>query len=102
LPAAVVSFLFFLLIFLITKGKGMGFGDIKLAFLLGLILGFPKAVVCFYLAFLTGGIVGIILILAKKAKMGQKIAFGPFLVAAFAITFLWGKELLKFAQKFFF
>jgi len=102
LPSALLSFLFLYLIFLLTRGKGMGFGDVKLAFLMGLSLGFPKVVVAFYIAFLTGAFVGIILILVKKARFGQRIAFGPFLALSTIFTFLWGREILCLAQKLLF
>jgi len=97
--SAVGASLFLLLIYLVTKGKGMGFGDVKLAFLMGLVLGFPKIVVAFYLAFLTGAFVGIILILGKYAKFGQKIAFGPFLALSTIISVLWGEKILSLALK---
>jgi leader peptidase (prepilin peptidase) / N-methyltransferase len=90
LLAAFGAFLFFLALYLLTKGKGMGFGDVKLVFLLGLVLGFPKIIVAFYIAFLTGAIIGIILILWGKKKLGgTTIPFGPFLVAgAFIALFV--------------
>ena len=44
----------------------MGFGDVKLAFLIGIVLGFPKIITALYLAFLTGAIVGSILIIWRK------------------------------------
>jgi leader peptidase (prepilin peptidase) / N-methyltransferase len=81
LLSAVGACLFFLLLFLITKGKGMGFGDVKFAFLMGLILGFPNIVISLYIAFLTGAIVGVILVIWRKKKIsGASIPFGPFLV----------------------
>jgi len=89
------SFLLLLLLYLVTCGKGMGFGDVKLAFLMGLVLGFPKIVVAFYLAFLTGAIAGVILILLGRAKFKQKIAFGPFLVLGTVVSSLWGDKILK-------
>ncbi len=99
LITGIVSFLFLYSIYLLTKGKGMGFGDVKLAFLMGLSLGFPKIVVAFYLAFLTGAFFSIILILLGKAKLKQKIAFGPFLVFSTIVSFLWGKEIVLLAEK---
>lgn len=85
------AFLFFLLLFLITRGKGMGFGDVKFALLIGLVLGFPKIVVGLYVAFLTGAVVGIILILWRKKQLrGATIPFGPFLVAGTCIGLFWG------------
>ena len=99
LITGIVSFLFLYLIHLLTKGKGMGLGDVKLAFLMGLVLGFPKIVVAFYLAFLTGAFVGVILILLGKAKLKQKIAFGPFLVFGTIFSLLWGEKIVTLAEK---
>ena len=94
LSATGASF-FFLFLYLITKGRGMGLGDVKLVFLMGLVLGFPKIVGSLYLAFLTGAVVGVILIISKKKKFGQKVAFGPFLVAGFLTFLFFGEEIIK-------
>jgi prepilin signal peptidase PulO-like enzyme (type II secretory pathway) len=80
LLSAFGAFLFFLLLYLLTRGRGMGFGDVKLAFLLGLVLGFPGVFYAIYIAFLTGGLAGIILILWKKKTMKSSVPFGPFLI----------------------
>jgi len=88
--SALGAFLFFLILYLGTKGRGMGFGDVKLVFLLGLFLGWPKVIVAFYIAFLTGAVVGCILILwGKKRLTGGTIAFGPFLVLGAIISLFW-------------
>ncbi len=94
--------LFLFLIWAITKGKGMGLGDVKLAFLLGLFLGWPKIVFAFYVAFLTGAVAGIILVLSGKAKLKGKIAFGPFLISAALVSFLWGDKILNWVGKLLF
>lgn len=80
--------LFFLALFLVTKGKGMGFGDVKFAVLMGLILGFPGIVYSLYIAFLTGAAVSLILILWKQKTLKSTIPFGPFLVFATLLVFL--------------
>lgn len=91
LLSALGSFSFFLILFLITKGKGMGFGDVKLSFLLGLVLGFPKIILALYLAFLTGAVIGIILILWKKKKtIKDTIPFGPFLILGALVSLFLG------------
>lgn len=90
---------FFLLLWLVTRGKGMGLGDVKLAFLMGLLLGFPKIVVASYLAFLTGAGVGVILILLGKKKLKAKIAFGPFLIFGTVIASLYGDGLIAWWQR---
>jgi len=88
--AAAGAFLFFLAIFLLTRGRGMGFGDVKLSFLLGLVFGFPKIVAVLYIAFLTGAGFSIILMLLLKKKPKDAIAFGPFLVlGALTVLFFW-------------
>jgi leader peptidase (prepilin peptidase)/N-methyltransferase len=97
---AVLAFGFFFAtawLFKLVRGKdGMGGGDIKLAFVLGLLLGFPDIIVCLYLAFLTGAITGIILVLwSKKSPEKTSLAFGPFLVFAAIIALLWGNFLFE-------
>lgn len=77
-----------LLLNLITKGRGMGLGDVKLAIALGTWLGLEKGIVWLMHSFIIGGIVASILLLLKKAKLKTKIAFGPFLIVAFWIVLL--------------
>jgi leader peptidase (prepilin peptidase)/N-methyltransferase len=84
-----------LLIHLITKGRGMGLGDVKFAILGGSIVGLNLLPVWFFVSFLTGGIVGSILILLRLAKLKDKIAFGPFLITAIPITLIWGEKIIK-------
>ena len=80
-----------LFIHLITKGKGMGLGDVKLALALGTWLGLEKGFTWLFLSFLTGGIVASILLITSKAKLKTKIAFGPFMIIAFLITYFFLK-----------
>lgn len=78
--SAVSSGLFFLILVVVTKGRGMGLGDVKYGVFMGLLLGFPEIVYGLYAAFLTGAIVSVMLILKRKKRFGQTIPFGPFLV----------------------
>ena len=82
------------LIHLFTKGRGMGLGDVKFAVLGGILVGLRLLPVWFFLAFLTGAAVGIILILGRKAHLKSQIAFGPFLVAGIPLALLYGEEIL--------
>jgi len=86
---------FLMLIHLVTKGRGMGLGDVKFAVLGGMIVGPGLSAIWMFLAFLTGAIVAIILILVKGAKMRDQIAFGPFLVLAVPITLIWGEKIIQ-------
>lgn len=85
---------FILAIFLITKGKGIGFADIKLALLIGLILGWPLAVCSIFLAFIIGAIIGIYLIKFGGKTWKSAVAFGPFLIIGFYITLFWGQKII--------
>lgn len=92
--AGIGASLFFFLLWLITHGKGMGLGDVKLAFLMGLLLGFPNIIIASYSAFLTGATSGVILILLGKKKLKEKIAFGPFLVTGTVVALMWGEQVM--------
>ncbi len=95
LLSALAAFLGFYFLYIGTKEKGMGFGDVKLAGVLGLLLGFPNLVICLYTAFLTGAIVGVILMIGGKAKMKTKVPFGPFLLFGAFVSTVWGASLWR-------
>lgn len=94
LAAGFGSGVFLLLLHLLTLGRGMGLGDVKLALVLGTILGFPLSVVWMFGSFILGSAVGLTLILAGRARFKQKVAFGPFLVLAFFLAMTFGFDLL--------
>jgi leader peptidase (prepilin peptidase)/N-methyltransferase len=96
LLAGLTSASILLLIHLITKGKGMGLGDVKFAVLGGMIVGLKLSLIWLFLAFLTGAVIGIILIIGKKADLKSKIAFGPFLVITIPMTLIFGEKILLF------
>lgn len=89
-----------LFIALLSKG-GMGGGDIKLAAVIGLYLGWPNALLAMFLACFLAGIVGILLILLKIKSRKDIIPFGPFIAAASYITLLWGEQILNWYMSLF-
>jgi prepilin signal peptidase PulO-like enzyme (type II secretory pathway) len=94
------SFLFLFLLFVGTKGRGMGFGDVVFAGYMGLLLGFPYVAVAHYIAFLTGAFISSILILLKRKHLkGSTIPFGPFLVLGTYTSFLWGEKILELIKR---
>lgn len=99
LLAGVGASLFFFFLFAITKGRGMGFGDVKFVFLMGFFLGFPGIVVGLYIAFLTGALIASILILWHKKKLqGGVIPFGPFLITGTIATFFLRDVILQWVK----
>jgi len=95
LLSALVGSGFLWLLNWITKGRGMGFGDVKLAIFMGLFLGYPKIIVAFYAAFIFGAIVGIALMIFKKIKKKTQIPFGPFLILGTLIAWMWGSKIVE-------
>lgn len=85
---------FFYGLIIITRGKGMGGGDVKLGAFIGIMLGFPQAIAAIILSFLTGAIFSIVLILTGKKHFGQTIPFGPFLVLGSLIMLYWGNQII--------
>lgn len=88
-----------LFLYLITRGRGMGFGDVKLAFGIGVLLGAINGALALYIAFITGAAVGVVLLLLSKFKMKSKIAFGPFLVAGIVVMFFFEKQVFFVVDK---
>ncbi len=93
--SALVASAFFFLLWLVSRGKWMGLGDAKLAFLMGLFLGYPQILVAMFSAFLIGAIIGLGLIVCRKKTLKSQVPFGPFLVVGTFIALFWGKEIIK-------
>lgn len=76
---------FILAIFLVSRGRAMGFGDVPLSFTLSLAVGFPALVYGILFSFWIGAIIGIIILLfvVRKVTMGIEVPFAPFLIAGF-------------------
>jgi len=101
LLAALVAAGFFFLIFALSKGRAMGFGDVKLAVLMGLLLGMSNVLVALFLAFFFGAIIGIILMVYQKKNLKSEIPFGPFLIEGTFIALLWGTQIVNLYLRFF-
>lgn len=84
----------FYLIYVVSKGAWIGFGDVKLAIGLGLLVGGPlNALLVLFIASLTGSLAAIPLILQGKPIAKTRIPFGPFLLLATVIVMLFGTTL---------
>jgi leader peptidase (prepilin peptidase)/N-methyltransferase len=87
------------LLIIITRGKGMGGGDVKYVLLLGLALGFPNGILAVFIAFLTGALFSVALIIFGKKHFGQTIPFGPFLSIGAFIALLYGNQIIDWYLK---
>ncbi|NLP34279.1 MAG: prepilin peptidase, partial [Clostridiales bacterium] len=84
---------FLLLIYLLSKGRGIGGGDIKLMAAGGLILGFPAIVLAFILGCILGSIIH--LIRMRISQQDRVLAFGPYLSAGMLLTMLFGDQIIS-------
>ena len=89
---------FLYLIYILSKKKGMGLGDVFLAIFMGLFLGWPKIIVAFYFAFIIGAVWSVVMLILKKKKIRSEIPFGPFLILGTFIGWWWGEQI--FARLF--
>lgn len=89
-----IGVVFYLLV-LFTRGRAMGGGDIKLGFFIGVLNGWPLALVALMIAFVSGALFSIILLAMGKKKFGQTVPFGPFLVTGSLLTLFWGEPIFS-------
>jgi prepilin signal peptidase PulO-like enzyme (type II secretory pathway) len=86
--AGAIAFTLFFILVSVSKEKWMGMGDAYLAFLAGLIVGWPFVIFSLVLAFGIGAIFGLVLISTKKKTMKSQIPFAPFLILGIFITLI--------------
>jgi leader peptidase (prepilin peptidase)/N-methyltransferase len=97
LAGGAAAFLALLVLALISP-RGMGMGDVKLSFPLGLYLGFlgwGQVVLGLFLGFLLGAVVGLVLIATGLRGRKDFLPFGPFLAAGTVVAVLWGEPILR-------
>jgi len=85
---------FFLAQFVVSRGRWIGGGDIRLGLLVGLALGWPFVVEAIFIAYLMGSVIGVALIAFGQKSWGSKVPFGTFLSIAAIVVLFWGKELI--------
>jgi len=84
----------FLILVVVTRRRGMGEGDVVLAFLMGMILGPEKTVLAVFTAFFSGAVVSLLLIAFGKKRFGQTVPFAPFLIFGLLTALFWGDSIV--------
>ncbi len=86
---------FYLVLFMVSSGKWVGFGDIKLGVALALLLcNWQLAILAFFLANLIGTLFFAPALATGKIKRSAHIPFGPFLIAGFLIAGIFGQSII--------
>ena len=84
---------FLLILYLATKGRGIGGGDIKLMAAAGLFLGWKSIILAFVIGCILGSVIH--LIRMKVSEQDHVLAFGPYLAAGIFIACLWGERIVN-------
>jgi len=95
LISGIIGGSFFLIQFLISNGKWIGGGDIRLGLLMGLALGWPDVMLAIIISYFIGSIVGVGLILAGKKQWGSEVPLGVFLAVGTIISLFWHTQIIN-------
>ncbi len=95
LLAAAIGAGFFLLQYVISRGRWIGGGDIRIGAMMGMMLGFPQVILALFVAYMTGALVAVSLLAAGKAKWTGQMAFGTFLSVATVLALFFGQQAMN-------
>jgi prepilin signal peptidase PulO-like enzyme (type II secretory pathway) len=87
---------FFLLQYVISQGRWIGGGDIRLGAVMGLMLGWQVTVMALFISYLVGSLGGVGLIAFRKKTWSSRLPFGVFLTVGSVICFFWGNQLVDY------
>jgi leader peptidase (prepilin peptidase)/N-methyltransferase len=100
LIAAAICFVFFVIVFLINP-RGLGMGDIKLVTLMGLAMGFPRALAALFIGIIVGGLAAVVLLVLRKKGRKDVMPYGVFLGIGPIVALLWGSYIIDWYRVFF-
>lgn len=92
----VILFMFFLLQYVLSNGRILGAGDVRMGILIGAMLGFVHGIFAMLIAYIIGSIFALITIALRQNKMSDHVPFGTFLSVGTFIMIIWGDKLLAF------
>jgi prepilin signal peptidase PulO-like enzyme (type II secretory pathway) len=94
IAGALIGLIVFGLIAVLSRGRAMGWGDVKLMGALGLIFGWPDVLIIMFLAFVIGAIVSLFILALGKKSLKDIVPFGPFIALGAGIVFFFGIEIM--------
>lgn len=93
--AAILGGGFFLFQYLVSRGRWVGGGDVKMGVLMGLVLGFNGLLIALFFAYILGAIISLFLMAIKRKTIKDALPFGPFLASGTIISLFWGEFIIK-------
>jgi leader peptidase (prepilin peptidase)/N-methyltransferase len=88
-----LAFAIMLVVYMVSLGR-FGFGDVKMATLMGFAAGFPAMTVGLFFTAVSAGLAAAILLLTRLVRRGQYIPYGPFIAVGAIISLLWGDTII--------
>jgi leader peptidase (prepilin peptidase)/N-methyltransferase len=88
-----LAFAIMLIVYIVSLGR-FGFGDVKMATLMGLVVGFPAMTVGLFFTAVSAGLLAAILLLTRVVGRGQYMPYGPFIALGAIISLFWGGTII--------
>jgi prepilin signal peptidase PulO-like enzyme (type II secretory pathway) len=98
--AAIIAAAFFFLLIWMSRGKWIGGGDVKIGFLAGAMVGWPKILFVLFFAYMIGAIVSLALIALEKKTWKSQIPFGPFIVTGIFLVMFFSDQIQFWANRY--
>ena len=86
---------FFFILYIISRGAWIGGGDIRLGFFMGVVLGWPNILIAFFIAYMLGAMISLVLIALKKKTMKSETAFGAYLAVGTLVSMFFADNILN-------
>ncbi len=100
LLGALVGGGFFLLQYLVSKGRWIGGGDMHFGFMMGVLLGWPNILVGLFVSYIVGAVVSLFLVALRRKTFASAIPFGTFLSIGTLVAMLFGNEIVRWYLRF--
>ncbi len=91
---------FFLLQFVVSRGRWIGGGDVRFGFMMGLWLGWPVVVAGLVISYVIGAATSLLAVATKRKRLSSVTPFGTYLSLGTIICVLWGNEIVSWYMGF--
>ncbi len=91
---------FFFLQYIVSRGRWIGGGDVRLGVLLGIILGWPNILFALFVSYIIGAVCGLCLVAKNKKSMKSEVTFGVYLTIGTFVTMFWGEKIVSWYLSF--
>ncbi len=93
---------FFWLLFIISRGRWIGYGDVRLGLVTGTLLATPtRSFLMIFLASVAGTLISVPLLMIQKKSLSTRLPYGPFLILSTMIVMLFGQSIIDWYDRIF-